>query len=653
MKRSKTTHGPKPAMSAPMMRSKSTISRPGPHHNPFAYKGPGPLSPVSPLAPPAMMNSLSTPGSGPQGDYLHPNHAQFAINAFAQTAAAIPTPPQYAEMNVEDFISMRDGDTFTAPISIPQVPPHETDQYPSSSFPSVCGSMTSGPTLETAPMSRRGSAMNDGGSISSQFEMVRIQSQQSNVWQPDGSFRASPMAARPPSFLGKRASEDSGVVTGNSFPYFSPSTAPPVLPFANPGASQLQSHPMETSFSQSSMLSTSSAGPSPHELSGPLLAEHLTMERSASKDSIKSNSSLKLRAKATLARQNYAAKARQLQPRPAPGSIPLDLLDPVEISAKEGKAVIAKAKYERPKHPKVVCNQCNEHPEGFRGEHELRRHTQAKHKSMVKKYICRDPARVGLAHSETPAKSLDQCKKCSGEKQYGAYYNAAAHLRRTHFNVRPRKGAAGSKDGLAKADEEKEKRGGKGGGDWPPMNELKLWMVEVTVSMDQDGALGPDGGESVGAVDPEDQEAEAIAEAQYASQTIPLVPAGYDHTSFAGVGGGFDLASASFQGDLDSQLSDFYYGDAVLDVSAALPIASSVGFDHMHAGLGATKLQLGAPLGSYASPVSSTATITPAAAYMDQLLPPGVLQMAAGDLPDLPFELTFATGQEELFERGN
>jgi hypothetical protein len=29
-----------------------------------------------------------------------------------------------------------------------------------------------------------------------------------------------------------------------------------------------------------------------------------------------------------------------------------------------------------------------------------------------------------------------------------------------------------------------EKRGGKGGADWPPMNELKLWMEEVNVTVD-------------------------------------------------------------------------------------------------------------------------------------------------------------------------
>ena len=50
-----------------------------------------------------------------------------------------------------------------------------------------------------------------------------------------------------------------------------------------------------------------------------------------------------------------------------------------------------------------------------------------------------------------------------------AYYNAAAHLRRAHF--KPKTPSRKNKDG--------ENRGGKAGGDWPPMSELKYWMKEV------------------------------------------------------------------------------------------------------------------------------------------------------------------------------
>ena len=614
-----------------------------------------------------MRNSLPAAAPGSLGDYLYQHQSQYATNmSVPGSSLVMETPPQSEfgrEMAVDEYLMVHDHDfTTTSPINIPAstlLSPQEPDAYPSSSFPSVCGSMTSGPTLETAPMSRCNSSLNDGASISGQFnDMVRIRSQQSarNYPRHDG-FRPQPIVTHLP-LLGKRASEDSGVsmIEGDPFAYAYPSSAP-----TRSALSQHQ-HPMEISQSQSSIQSTSSDGLpvhgltgsalAQHDLSGAVLAQHLSMERSVSKDSIKSNSSLKLRAKVALARQNHAAaKARHLQPKPAAGAVKQEMLDPASSSAKDGKAVIAKTKYERPKHPKVMCNQCTEHPEGFRGEHELRRHTEAKHKSMVKKWICRDPDLFGIAHSETAVKALKDCKQCSQSKQYGAYYNAAAHLRRTHFKVKPRKGASGSKNGQNKAEEEKEKRGGKGGGDWPSMGELKLWMVEVTVPMDQAGALVPDGAESVGAVDAEDYENE-FADTQYSSQTpLTMNSEGFDMTAFAGVGGGFgqaiDMTGASFQGELDSHLSEMYpISSSVFPATnlQGLPI-SSAGFDYRNPEL---SVQQGIPASlmsldshGYISPVSSTATITQTGVYMDQILPLGGMQAAGDDLADLPFDLTF------------
>ncbi|ETS87534.1 hypothetical protein PFICI_01362 [Pestalotiopsis fici W106-1] len=118
--------------------------------------------------------------------------------------------------------------------------------------------------------------------------------------------------------------------------------------------------------------------------------------------------------------------------------------------------------YQRPPLRRVFCNKCNEYPEGFRGEHELRRHNDAKHAALVKRWVCTEPQNHS-AGALQPAVPLVKCKACVTQKRYGAYYNAAAHLRRAHFNPH---------------------RGGKASGDWPPMTILKDWMREVRQSVD-------------------------------------------------------------------------------------------------------------------------------------------------------------------------
>ncbi|KAK4178620.1 hypothetical protein QBC36DRAFT_100570 [Triangularia setosa] len=132
--------------------------------------------------------------------------------------------------------------------------------------------------------------------------------------------------------------------------------------------------------------------------------------------------------------------------------------------------------YQRPPLRRVYCTKCNEYPEGFRGEHELRRHNDAKHAALVKRWVCTEPQEP--PHSPQPVIPLSKCKACVTQKRYGAYYNAAAHLRRAHFNPH---------------------RGGKASGDWPPMNILKDWMREVRQSIDvqdqDDASSGEDEGQ--------------------------------------------------------------------------------------------------------------------------------------------------------------
>jgi hypothetical protein len=126
--------------------------------------------------------------------------------------------------------------------------------------------------------------------------------------------------------------------------------------------------------------------------------------------------------------------------------------------------VISKTPYVRPQHPKIMCQFCQERPEGFRGTHELDRHIARAHAPSRKGYICVD--------FSSDKKFLANCKHCRNKKVYGAYYNAAAHLRRAHFHPRKR-GRKGKND---------EKRGGIGGGDDPPMDYLKMhWIKELEV----------------------------------------------------------------------------------------------------------------------------------------------------------------------------
>jgi hypothetical protein len=123
---------------------------------------------------------------------------------------------------------------------------------------------------------------------------------------------------------------------------------------------------------------------------------------------------------------------------------------------------------------RLFRKQCNNHLGGVRSEHELQSHRDREHSkgqtSTVKRYICIQP--TGPGHP-TPLVSLSRCKKCMQNKQYGAYYNAAAHIRRAHFKAKAKAHSAIGKEAA--------RISGERGGDWPPMSELKSWFKEVNI----------------------------------------------------------------------------------------------------------------------------------------------------------------------------
>ncbi|KAF2022319.1 hypothetical protein BU24DRAFT_430677 [Aaosphaeria arxii CBS 175.79] len=113
---------------------------------------------------------------------------------------------------------------------------------------------------------------------------------------------------------------------------------------------------------------------------------------------------------------------------------------------------------------RLKCPTCNDYPDGFRSEHELRRHTNRVHRKTRKVWVTIDTS---------PDKSfLSNCKACQTGKRYNECYNAASHLRRMHFHPHKR--------GERKMTAAEARRGGKPGDLDPPMELLKAnWLREV------------------------------------------------------------------------------------------------------------------------------------------------------------------------------
>lgn len=200
-----------------------------------------------------------------------------------------------------------------------------------------------------------------------------------------------------------------------------------------------------------------------------------SMERSSSNKSMESTrstgSNLEMRLKE---RGKQVLENSRIKLAPKPQENPPAGSTTSTTASKKGKSVARKPTSSRRKHTKVFCGQCREHPGGFRGAHELHRHMSSKHSITVAKFICREPADSSAA-TLLPKVPLAGCKSCDSGKYYGAYYNAAAHLRRAHFAPRENRTKG-------KGASEEPPRGGSAGGNWPPMKELIHWFVKVTIS---------------------------------------------------------------------------------------------------------------------------------------------------------------------------
>lgn len=154
--------------------------------------------------------------------------------------------------------------------------------------------------------------------------------------------------------------------------------------------------------------------------------------------------------------------------------------------------------YVRRTHPRVYCDECNEVRDGFRGDHELRRHKERVHAASKKVWVTKDISPDG--------DFLADCKACKRGKHYFADYNAAAHLRRQHFCKEGKRGKSKKEQrksnleivhsklkkwGMDWREDGSDNRGGASrAGEEFTLRFLRRWMQQIEIPQKADNAKG-------------------------------------------------------------------------------------------------------------------------------------------------------------------
>ncbi|EXJ54749.1 hypothetical protein A1O7_10090 [Cladophialophora yegresii CBS 114405] len=366
-------------------------------------------------------------------DFLARSPDDYAMPTISLTP---PTHVERGEFNINQ-ISQLTSSPYSPAIESPGVYTPMTTTSDSS--------MTAPSTVLSEPMSRN----NTSDVLCDGFGMFRMDSQSSAKDHKANAARAGHDAARPPQQqLFPFSSSVVGTGFGcNEFVSFQDEEGLPSS--SSPSSFEMKNSP--SSGSNASSVSVSSQSCFVSSARG-LSNQQEVVPRS-------SNTVSRLLAPKTEQRlAAEVASSQQQADMPAPKLVAVQAAD----GTVKHKAEITRTVRQQLPRKTTFCEFCNDQPQGFHGDHELRRHIDRHHSQVRRVWICKDASADG--------KFLANCKACRSRKSYGANYNAAAHLRRAHFNpCKNRRGGRGKKS---------EGRGGMGGGNSPPMEFLKHWMYE-------------------------------------------------------------------------------------------------------------------------------------------------------------------------------